>query len=73
MSESGQFLMERVARAIHVAIGSLFLGAMGWSLFIALNFNPWVFWAGLLIGSTLLGIGIFGSRKAVLVLLLIGF
>lgn len=72
MSELKQLLMEQLARVIHVVTGCLFLGASGWSLFIASAFNPWVFWAGLLIGSALLGVGIFGSRKAALELLYLG-
>ena len=73
ISESKQLLWERIARAIHLVVASLFLGASGWSLVIAATFNPWVFWAGLLIGSALFGIGIFGSRKAVFVLLYFDF
>jgi hypothetical protein len=73
MSESKQLFWERIARAIHLVVGSLFLGASGWSLFIAATFNPWVFWAGLLIGTALFGVGIFGSRKAVFELLYWGW
>ena len=69
MPESKQLFWERIARAIHLVAGCLFLGASGWSLFIAATFNPWVFWAGLLIGAVLVGIGIFGSRRAVFDLL----
>lgn len=65
--------MERIARAIHLVAGCLFLGASGWSLFVAATFNPWVFWAGLLIGAWLFAIGIFGSRKAVFELLSLGW
>ena len=72
-SESKQLLMERVARAIHLVAGCLFLGASGWSLFIAATFNPWVFWAGLLIGAALFAIGIFGSRRAVFDLFYVGW
>ena len=73
MSESKQSLMERIARAIHLVAGCLFLGASGWSLFVATTFNPWVFWAGLLIGAALFAIGIFGSRRAVCDLLYVGW
>ena len=73
MPESKQLFWERIARAIHLVVGSLFLGASGWSLFIAATFNPWVFWAGLLIGATLFCIGIFGSRKTVFDLLYFDF
>ena len=73
MSESKQLFWERIARAIHLVVGCLFLGASGWSLFIAATFNPWVFWAGLLIGATLSYIGIFGSRKTVFDLLYTGW
>ena len=72
MSESKQLFWERVARTIHLTVGCLFLGASGWSLFIAATFNPWVFWGGLLIGSVLVSIGIFGSRKMVFDLLFYG-
>jgi hypothetical protein len=73
MSESKQLFWERIARAIHLVVGSLFLGASGWSLFIAATFNPWVFWGGLLIGAVLFAIGIFGSRRAVFDLLYVGW
>lgn len=73
VSESNQLLMERIARVIHIVAASLFLSAGGWSLFFATTFNPWVFWAGLLIGALLFAIGIFGSRKAVFVLLSVGW
>ena len=73
MSESKLLLMERIARVIHIVAGCLFLSAGGWSLFFATTFNPWVFWAGLLIGALLFAIGIFGSRKAVFVLLSVGW
>ena len=73
MPESKQLFWERVARVIHLAVGCLFLSAGGWSLFIAATFNPWVFWGGLLIGAALFAIGIFGSRKAVFVLLYFDF
>ena len=73
ISESKQLHMERIARAIHLVAGCLFLGASGWSLFIASTFNPWVFWIGLLIGAALFAIGIFGSRKAAFELLFIGW
>ena len=73
MSESKQLFWERIARAIHLVVGCLFLGASGWSLFIAATFNPWVFWAGLLIGAALFAIGNFGSRKAVFALLSVGW
>jgi len=42
-------------------------------MFIAVTFNPWVFWGGLLIGAALLAIGIFGSRRAVFDLLYVGW
>ncbi len=73
MSESKQLFWERIARAIHLVVGSLFLSASGWSLFIAATFNPWVFWAGLLIGVTLFYIGILGSRKTAFDLLYFDF
>jgi hypothetical protein len=73
MSESQALLMERIARVIHLVAGGLFLGAAGWSLFVAAIFNPWVFWAGLLIGTILLAIAIIGSRKAVFALLYAGW
>ena len=73
MSESNQLLIECIARVIHIVAASLFLSAGGWSLFFAATFNPWVFWAGLLIGMLLFAIGIFGSRKAVFVLLSVGW
>jgi hypothetical protein len=73
MSESRELLMERIARVIHLVIGGLFLGAGGWSLFIAPTFNPWGFWGGLLIGSGLFAIGVFGSRKTVFDLLYFDF
>jgi len=73
MSESKQLFWERIARAIHLVVGSLFLGASGWSLFIAATFHPWVFWGGLLIGAVLFAIGIFGSRRAVFDLLYVGW
>jgi len=72
-SESKQLFMERIARAIHLVVGCLFLGASGWSLFVATTFNPWVFWAGLLIGAVLFAIGIFGSRRAVFDLFYVGW
>ena len=73
MSESKQLFWERIARAIHIVVGCLFLGASSWSLLIAATFNPWVFWGGLLIGSVLSGIGVFGSRRAVFDLLYVGW
>lgn len=66
MSESGQSVMEQLARVIHILLGCLFLGVMGWALFIAPVFNPWVFWGALLLAALALSVGIFGSRKAVL-------
>jgi len=71
--ESKQLFLEGIARAIHLVVGSLFLGASGWSMFIAVTFNPWVFWGGLLIGAVLFAIGIFGSRRAVFDLLYVGW
>jgi hypothetical protein len=72
-SASKQLPMERAARAVHLVVGCLFLGASGWSLFIAATFNPWVFWGSLLIGSALVGIGMFGSRRALFDLLYVGW
>ena len=73
MSESGQSVMEQLARVIHIFFGCLFLGITGWALFVAPVFNPWVFWGGLILGALTLSVGIFGSKKAVLQVLFWGW